>query len=235
MACQTRDSVSALCPTGRRSIEPHSGSMLPTRARAWHRCASSRAPASSEVVITAYVALLRAVNVGGRNRVAMRDLLGVLDGLGLEGGRSLLQSGNLVFRGDGRSPGELERLLEEETARRLSLKTDYLVRSAAELRAVIDDNPFAGEAERDPGHLLVMFLKQPPAAAAVKALQAAIHGPEQIRAADSHIYVVYPDGIGRSELTGTVIESRLGTRGTARNWNTILKLAALAREQAGAV
>jgi len=172
-----------------------------------------------------HVALLRAINVGGRNRVAMRDLLGVLDALGLGDGRSLLQSGNLVFRAEGRSAAELERLLEEETVARLSLRTDYMVRGADEWERIVACNPFPDEAERDPGHLVVQFLKDEPGEGAIAALQAAIQGPERVQLDGKQAYVVYPLGIGGSKLTGGVIESRLRTRGTGRNWNTVLKLA----------
>ncbi|HEY7293489.1 MAG TPA: DUF1697 domain-containing protein [Dehalococcoidia bacterium] len=175
--------------------------------------------------MTLHVALLRAVNVGGRNRVAMSDLLALLTDLGFAGGQSLLQSGNLVFRSDGRSGDELERLLESESEHRLSLRTDYLVRSAEEWRAIVARNPFPDEASRDPGHLVVMFLKAAVGPEAVAALQAAIRGRERLQAEGKQLYIVYPDGIGTSKLTNTVIESRLGTRGTARNWNTVLRLA----------
>src|SRR5207302_357737 len=124
---------------------------------------------------------------------------------------------------------DLEHLLEQETAKRLGLRPDFMVRTADEWAAVVAGNPFPEMAERDPGHLLVMFLKQAPAAAAVEALQAAITGPEVIRADGRHAYIPYPDGIGPSRLTSNLIESKLGTRGTGRNWNTVLKLAALAR------
>jgi uncharacterized protein (DUF1697 family) len=177
------------------------------------------------VAMTAYVALLRAVNVAGHNRVAMADLVALLAALGFSGGRSLLQSGNLVFRGDRRSRAELERLLEAETAARLSVRTDYLVRDADEWRAVVAGNPFRDEAERDPGHLVVIFLKEAPRAEAVAALRAAIPGRERVHIKGRHAYVVYPDGIGRSKLTNRLIEDKLGTRGTGRNWNTVLKLA----------
>jgi uncharacterized protein (DUF1697 family) len=174
-----------------------------------------------------HVALLRGVNVGGRNRVAMSDLRDLLGALGFTGARSLLQSGNLVFESDGRTGAELERLLEVETGRRLDVTADYLVRSAGEWAEVVAGNPFPMEADRDPGHLLVQFLKTVPQAGDAQALQAAIEGPEHIRLLGRQLYVVYPEGIGRSKLTSAVIEKRLGTRGTARNWNTVLKLAAL--------
>ena len=87
-----------------------------------------------------------------------------------------------------------------------------------------------GEAERDPARLLVVFLKDAPGAAHVKALAEAIAGPEVVRARGRHAYIFYPAGIGRSSLTHALIEKRLGTHGTGRNWNTVLKLAALAQD-----
>jgi uncharacterized protein (DUF1697 family) len=173
-----------------------------------------------------HIALLRAINVGGRNAVAMADLRGLCEALGCTGVRSLLQSGNLVFQ-DRRGGAALERLLEEETRKRLSLAVDYVVRSSAEWQTVIAHNPFPAEAERDPGHLLVLFLKQAAEEKSVQALRSAIRGRESVQADGKQLYLVYPDGIGRSKLTNTLIESKLGVRGTARNWNTILKLAEL--------
>lgn len=176
-----------------------------------------------------YVALLRAVNVGGRNRVAMADLRALLADLGLTGGRSLLQSGNLVFHGEGRSGAEVEQMLEAETLRRLSLRTEYLVRTAEQWAGVVAGNPFPDEAARDPGHLVLMALKQAPAREAIDALRAAVPGRERVHVDGAHAYVTYPDGIGRSRLTNTAIEKVLGTRGTGRNWNTVLKLLDLVR------
>jgi uncharacterized protein (DUF1697 family) len=77
---------------------------------------------------------------------------------------------------------------------------------------------------------VVGFLKEAPDSAAVTALQKAIVGREVVRAIGRHAYVVYPDGIGRSKLTSAIVEKKLGTRGTGRNWNTVLKLQALANE-----
>ncbi|MBM2812150.1 MAG: hypothetical protein HW416_2909 [Chloroflexi bacterium] len=172
-----------------------------------------------------YVALLRGINVGGHAQVAMADLRNLLTGLGFGDVRSLLQSGNLVFRSDAQPGANIERLLEREAASRLDLRTDFLVRTADEWTKVVSSNPFAEIAERDPSHLVVMFLKAAPDEAAVDALRAAVVGREEVRAVGSQAYVTYPDGIGRSRLTIAVIESKLGTRGTGRNWNTVLKLA----------
>ncbi|MBI1798341.1 MAG: DUF1697 domain-containing protein [Candidatus Eisenbacteria bacterium] len=175
-----------------------------------------------------HVALLRGINVGGHKMVAMADLRELLTRLGFAGPRSLLQSGNLVFGSTARSGAQLERLLEVGAEKHLGLQTDFFVRTTAEWDEVIAGNPFPREAARDPAHLLVMFLKDAPGARDVKALQAAIRGPEVVRAQGRHAYIIFPDGTGRSRLTGSIIEKTLGTRGTGRNWNTVRKLGAMA-------
>jgi uncharacterized protein (DUF1697 family) len=177
--------------------------------------------------VTSYVGLLRAVNVGGRKPVAMAALRAWLAGLGFEEPRTLLQSGNVVFRGRRLTGARLERLLETEAAKTLGVETDFLVRTAEEWAGVIARNPFTAEAARDPAHLATVFLKDAPSAAQVAALRAAIVGREVVRASGREAFIVYPDGMGRSKLTLPLIERKLGSRGTARNWNTVLKLAAL--------
>jgi uncharacterized protein (DUF1697 family) len=176
-----------------------------------------------------YAALLRAINVGGNKRVAMADLRAFVASLGFADVSSLLQSGNLVFRGRAQATASLEQRLEREAVTRLDLATDFLVRTADELAAALAANPFVAEAERDPAHLVVMFLRETPPAGACEALQAGIKGPEVVRCAGRHAYLTYPAGIGESRLTNAVIERALGTRGTARNWNTVVKLEAAAR------
>jgi uncharacterized protein (DUF1697 family) len=177
-----------------------------------------------------HAALLRAVNLAGRNTIAMAELRQLAQELGLEDARTLLQSGNLVFTSRSGSPSELEAALESATRERLGLDTNFFVRSGVEWGTLLRANPFQDEARRDPGRLLVVFLKDAPAAGAVQALQQAIVGREVVRAYGGQLYVVYPDGVGRSRLTMALIEKKLGTRGTGRNWNTVTKLAGLLGE-----
>lgn len=177
--------------------------------------------------MTTYIALLRAINVGGTS-LAMAGLRDLLGRLGLAGARSVLQSGNLVFRCAARRTAALERLLETETRRRLGVDTAYVVRTAAQWKSVVARNPFPAAARRDPAHLLVMFLKRTPTGRAVKRLRATIEGREMVGTAGAHAYIVYPDGVGRSRLTTALIERTLETSATGRNWNTVLKIAALA-------
>ncbi len=178
--------------------------------------------------MSVHIALLRGVNVGGNKKVAMADLCDMVTGLGFTDARSLLNSGNLVFGSTKSDVAAIERLLEREASSRLGLQTEFFIRSATDWQAVIAANPFPEEARRDPGHLVVMCLKDPTTAKRVEALQAAITGPEVVRAAKTHVYITYPAGIGTSRLTNAMIDKALGTRGTGRNWNTVLKLGALA-------
>jgi uncharacterized protein (DUF1697 family) len=175
-----------------------------------------------------HIALLRAVNLAGYNKVGMADLRELLAGLGFADAQTLLQSGNIVFSGGSRTTTALEQTLERAAAKQLGLETDFFVRTAREWQEAIDANPFPREAKEDPGHLLAVIVKHDLAAANVTALQKAIVGREVVRAKGRCAYIVYPDGIGRSKLTAAMIEKKLGTRGTGRNWNTVLKLATVA-------
>lgn len=175
----------------------------------------------------AYVALLRAVNLGAHNKVAMGDLRELLGRLGFEDVRSLLQSGNLVFRAARQPAAKLEALLAAETGRALGVHTDYVVRTPREWRALIEANPYPDDARRDPGHLVVMCCTSAPRAELVKALEARHAGPERVAVRGRQVYIVYPEGIGHSRVTNAFLERALATRGTGRNWNTVQKLAAL--------
>lgn len=176
-----------------------------------------------------YVALLRGINVGGHNRVSMTDLRGLLGRLGFTDVRSLLQSGNLVLRAGARPVAEMERRFEAEAQKHLGLGAAFFVRTAQEWDAVVASNPFPEAAERDPSHLAVVFLRTQPAAGDVDALRQAIKGRELVRPDGRQLYAFYPDGMGRSRLTNDLIERKLAGQGTARNWNTILKVQALAK------
>ncbi|HYJ34021.1 MAG TPA: DUF1697 domain-containing protein [Candidatus Binatia bacterium] len=180
--------------------------------------------------MTSYVALLRAVNLAGRNKVGMADLRAAAESLGYAEPRTLLQSGNLLLRGPARPDPVLERNLRDAARKKLGMEIDFFVRSAAEWQALVAENPFPREAKSDPGHLVAIALTGAPGRAELKALEQAIQGRERIRLSGRTAYAFYPDGIGRSKLTMALIEKKLGVRGTGRNWNTVLKLAALLNE-----
>ncbi|HWD66532.1 MAG TPA: DUF1697 domain-containing protein [Caulobacteraceae bacterium] len=172
------------------------------------------------------IALLRGVNLGANRRVAMTDVRRVIAEAGFGEVRSLLQSGNLVFEGSG-ADATIEAAVEKALLDGLGLTTEVVVRTPAEWRAMIAANPFTEEAKNDPGRLVAIALKTSPAAEAEAAVNA-IEGPERARVIGREAVIYYPDGQADTKAAGARLDKALGARGTARNWNTVLKLADLA-------
>jgi len=171
-----------------------------------------------------HIALLRGVNVGGR-KVLKDDLLGLAKDLGFDEAKTLLASGNLVLWGKAEGGAALEKRLEDGLEARMGLRTDFMVRSPAELKAIIAANPFQEQATTRPNHLLVNFLKEPIADDAVEILRAAITGREEFHARGRELYVDFKDGIGESMLDRDWKKTKRYPTGTTRNWNTVGKLA----------
>ena len=155
----------------------------------------------------------------------MAELRASVQRLGFTNVRTLLQSGNLVFESPKRADA-IERELETEVSRRFRLQTTITVRTGPEVAKIVHRNPFVSEATKDPARLHAVFLKDTPSAGSEGALRAAIVGRERIKLDGKLLYAVYPDGAGRSKLTAALIDRKLGTSATARNWNTVLKLKA---------
>ncbi len=174
------------------------------------------------MTVTPFVALLRAVNVGGKTMLPMAELRTLAEGLGWVDVKTLLQSGNLVFRAQGPADAlaqTLEDAIEAHAGRRFTL----LVRTPAEWSALIAANPYPDQARDDPSHMVVLPLRTAPSAEAQAALRAAIPGREVFTVKGREAFFVYPDGIGDSKLTPALIDRHLGA-GTGRNWNTVLKI-----------
>ncbi len=176
--------------------------------------------------MTRYVALLRGINVGGTKRVAMTDLRSALGSLGFEDVSTVLQSGNAVFSGPGGKASEFERSIEQVIATRLAMSVKVLVRTGAELAAIIEANPLP-EAVAEPSKLHVAFLSAQPDPGRFDTLEAARSEREAVRPGERALYIWYRDGAGRSKLTNDLLERRLGVTATSRNWNTVTKLSDL--------
>jgi uncharacterized protein (DUF1697 family) len=178
--------------------------------------------------VATYVALIRGINVGGRQKLAMADLRAILSGLGCTGARTLLQSGNAVFGADGRAAGRLEEEIAAGIAATTGLVVRCLVREQAELDAVIAANPFGHVT--DGARLYAMFLSAQPDPGLVAEHDPAELDPGRIRLGDRVIYQWCPEGYSEAPQVAPYTEKRLGVAVTARNWNTVTKLAALAFE-----
>lgn len=154
----------------------------------------------------------------------MEPLRRSVTALGFRGVRTYLQSGNFLFEGPDLPTHEVERRLERSTDRALGVRTAFRVRTKAELAQTVSNNPFLEAARTDPGHLVVYFLEHAPTAASVQRLRETIRGPEEVEAIGREAFVTYPSGIGRSRVTLGLVEGKLSTSGTGRNWNTVRAL-----------
>jgi uncharacterized protein (DUF1697 family) len=171
--------------------------------------------------VTAYVALLRGVNLLGGSTLKMADLKAIADDLGLEGARTYIASGNLIFASD-KPEEKLRMLLENDLTKHMDKLVRVILRTVDEMGAIVRANPFTGQ----PGNRVqVFFMNEPPPK---DLLQAARNraDDERIAAGPREVYVAYGErGIGRSRLRIPAAEA-----GTARNMNTVARLAELARE-----
>jgi uncharacterized protein (DUF1697 family) len=170
-----------------------------------------------------HVALLRGINVGGRNVVPMAELRTALAELGLENVRTLIQSGNVVFESSSKA-GLAERIAGAVDDA-FGVRPGVVLRTPAELEDVVRSSPFA-----DTAKLHVVFLEKAPRAAAARALDPDRSPPDAFALVRRDLYVHLPSGAGRTKLTIGYVERTLGVRGTQRNWKTVLGLVALARE-----
>jgi uncharacterized protein (DUF1697 family) len=171
----------------------------------------------------AFAALLRGVNVGGRNRVPMPALATALGELGHEDVVTYIQSGNVAFRSPRKDARLVAREIEGRIADGFGLDVTVLLRTHAELKKIAAANPFPG-AEAEPARLHVVFLDGAPARSAVAALDPNRSPGDEFAVRGREIYLRLPDGAGRSKLGLDWFERGLGARGTQRNWNTLLKL-----------
>jgi uncharacterized protein (DUF1697 family) len=177
--------------------------------------------------VPTWVSLLRAVNLGARNKVSMPILRKALEAAGLEDVRTYVQSGNIVSRSRHRRPAAVSSVVHDVIKSEFGLDILVVVRTPEQLAAVIAANPFAEAARDRPKQLAVSFLAGKPKAAAVDALLAEPAAADVCRVVDDNLYIDYEAGVHGSRLTPAFLERRLGVEGTARNWRTVLALADL--------
>jgi uncharacterized protein (DUF1697 family) len=175
-----------------------------------------------------YVAMLRGINLGSHNRVAMPALRELFEEMGFDDVSTYVQSGNVVFTAGGKKDAsKLAADIERRIKKDLGLDVTVVVRSAAELKKVVGANPFVA-AGKDPGSLHVSFLTGAPPAAKARELTAEDWPPDEVKIKQREVFLHCPKGYGRSKLQNALLEKRLGTRATTRNWKTVTKLAELA-------
>jgi len=179
--------------------------------------------------MTAYAALLRAVNVGGTGLIRMADLKALCEKAGFGNVVTLLQSGNVVFTARG-SDTAVAKKLADAIEKSHGFRPMIAVRTADEIEAAMQANPFRAEETSDPGHLLIAFMADDPKEGAATRLGVVKVNRERLKLSGRELYIHYADGAGTSKVTNAVLERALGVQSTARNWNTVGKLLALARK-----
>lgn len=174
-----------------------------------------------------YVALLRGINVGGRAKVSMAELRKLFAAAGYADARTYIQSGNVIFGASLRSPARAEAEISERIEKDLGVKCSVLLRAGNELAEVLENNPYIAEDVERPS-LCVTFLAKLPSAKEVSQLVVPPRETAEFTVVGREVYLYYPDGYGRTKLSNTYIEKRLGVA-TTRNWNTVNKLHELAQ------
>ena len=168
------------------------------------------------------VALLRAVNVGGR-KLPMAELRALCGELGWGEVATYIQSGNVVFEAAGK-PETLEAALEKAIAARFGLEVPAIVRTAEQWARYPAANPFPKAARDEPNRLMLLLSKRPPAPDSAARLQERAADGEQVERTGDALWIHYPAGAGRSKLSPALVDRLVGSPATARNCRTVLKL-----------
>jgi uncharacterized protein (DUF1697 family) len=176
-----------------------------------------------------YIALLRGVNVGTGRRVPMADLRDLLTRLGLSDARTLLNSGNAVFGAAGGSAAAQAKAIAAAIQAQLGLAVPVIVKSARQLAAIVDENPWgpgAADSAVDPARLLVVFTQDAASLAALRAIEALVVAPEAFHVGRHAAFLHCPAGILESRA-GAALLGKAGRAATTRNWATVRKLQAM--------
>ncbi len=182
---------------------------------------------NSSIATGVNVALLRGINVGGKNRLPMKELAALFVDAGCEDVRTYIQSGNVVFRAGPTGGEEIASVISASILEHFGYRVPVVTRTAREFQEIVRANPFL-DAGAETDKLHVMFLAELPDSASVEALDPERSPGDEFAVMGGEIYLHCPNGVARSKLTNSYFDSRLSTTSTSRNWRTTLKLLDLA-------
>jgi uncharacterized protein (DUF1697 family) len=174
------------------------------------------------------ISMLRAVNVGGHNKIRMDALRTLYDSLKFRDPQTYVQSGNVVFRTGERDLLLLTKRIQSGIAKNFGFTPDVILRTASELRSAIARNPFAKRRDIEPRKLLVTFLATDPGAEAREGILKLKTDPEELRIDGRELYIYFPNGMARPKFSWAAVERFLKTPGTGRNWNSVIRLLEIA-------
>jgi uncharacterized protein (DUF1697 family) len=170
-----------------------------------------------------FVALLRGINVSGRNKVPMADLRSACGKLGWGDIQTYIQSGNLIFCATGRGEA-LETELEKVIQKRFELTIPVIVRPGASWPNYVKSNPFPEASEKEPNAVMMSLPKQMPNKGAEKTLRERAQNGERIVQVGDALWIHFTEGVARSKLSPGLLDRVVGSPVTARNWRTVLKI-----------
>jgi uncharacterized protein (DUF1697 family) len=173
-----------------------------------------------------YIALFRGINVGSNRSLPMKELVDILEGLGVKNVKTYIQSGNAVFQFSGKDTSTFSKKLSTEIKKRRGFEPHVILLTIDELKKAMTENPFP-EAEKDPASLHLGFLDSKPKNPDLKKLSSLKKETERFHLSDRVFYLNAPEGIGRSKLAASS-EKLLGVPMTDRNWRTVCKVIEMA-------
>jgi uncharacterized protein (DUF1697 family) len=166
-----------------------------------------------------FISMLRGINVGTQKRMSMETLRGIYIDLGLEHVSTYVQSGNVVFESNDQS-GLVNRI-EAQIEQSCGYITEVFIRQAEELKRILACNPFLNDRNEDPNKLHVTFYYRPPSETMLSKLTAPAGTTDEFAVAEMAVYLYCPNGYGKTKLSSSYFERRLGIPVTTRNWNTV--------------
>lgn len=186
-----------------------------------------RLPDNESNVLDTDIALLRGINVGGKNRLPMKELVAIFLDAGCEDVRTYIQSGNVLYRRKPAGNEDIPSLISASILDRFGYQIPIITRTAHEFRAIVHANPFA-ETGEEADKLHVVFLPEPPETSLVESLDPQRSPGDRFAVLGREVYLLCPNGFARTRLTNSYFDSQLSTTTTTRNWRTVLKLLEMA-------
>jgi uncharacterized protein (DUF1697 family) len=180
------------------------------------------------------ISMLRGVNVGGHNKISMQALRALYESLRFEDPRTHVQSGNVIFRTKEKNSIALAKKIQNAIEGEFGCRPEVILRTSDELRKAIAATPFADRPHLEPGKILVTFLVAEPGPEAHATLLTLKKHPEELHLKGRELYIYFPNGAGRSKLPWSSVEKLFKTTGTARNWNSVTRMLAIAEEMEAA-
>lgn len=180
------------------------------------------------ISMNTYISMLRGINVSGQKQVRMADLKNLYESMGFENVRTYVQSGNVIFESAEKDEAKLSKQIEAKIEETFGFSVPVLVRTAQDFKRIVENHPFTKE---DPARVLVTFLHERPARSKLDDLSSYEDKVDQFAIGEQEIFLFCPGGYGKTKLSNTFFEKKLGVAATTRNWKTVNMLYEMASEK----